>query len=223
MNVKHEIEQALHAIGYHPDCATKAQEELRAAVDEFQSAGSPASGKNKLWSLACDATLMNGKYFAARLEFLSRLIPLLYDRPEQIVEVAEDGCGSGVDVHVVQTLLKDKVNLTGIDTNEAALARAKSRVPNARFMPDFDGHSFDVIYSDFVSIDTNKIWEVGARGQKTFNALRSHGVVLHNSDMQQLQVYLRFFGQSFSRIFSPELLAEIPEKPSCYLCKFEKA
>lgn len=165
---------------------------------------------------------MQEKYFRARVEFLTRLIQLLGDRPEQTLEVAEDGCGSGVDLHVVQDLLAEKVVLTGIDHNPTSLQRAKLRVPTATVIDDFNEQTYDIIYADFVSIDDNLPWEWNTRGQKNYNALRPKGLVLQNSDMKQIQFYLRFFARMFDRCMQPELLARIESAPDCYLCRFEK-
>jgi SAM-dependent methyltransferase len=221
--LKGKIESSLRTIGYHPECVSRADAELAETLDRFKRAGSPAGMKNEVWSLAYDATLMKEQYFPGRLEFLSRLITLLGEQPEANLAVAEDGCGTGVDLHVLNTLLGEKVSLTGIDINEASLAKARVRVPHATLIPDFNGDTYQVIYADYVSIDSNMIWEVRTRGERNFAALRSPGIVLHNSDIRQLELYLRLFGQKFSRILPPEFLAAVPPRgPDCYLCKFEK-
>lgn len=221
-DLKGRIEDALRETRYHPDFAQEADHQIKAFVEQSKQSGRLESVIEEVRSRTYDSILMGEKYFPARLEFLTRLISYLGERPESNLAVADDGCGTGVDLHVLNALLADKVMLTGIDKNEASLAIARSRVPNVQFMPSFDGSTFDVIYSDYASFDGNFIWEIGDRGKKAFNALRSPGVVLQNADMGQLGLYCSFFGQKFSKTVRPELLAKIEGGPDAYLCRFEK-
>lgn len=217
------ITDSLRAIRYHPEFANEAEDQMKALVARAKESGNQVALMPELRSLANDAVLMQQKYFTGRLQFLVRLITYLENRPEPSLNVAEDGCGSGVDLHVVQSLLPGKVALTGIDNNTGALARAKARVPNAEFKIDFDGGTYDVIYGDFVSIDQNQIWDYASRGNRVYDSLRRPGVVLHNADMGRMGLYLRFFGQRFQKVMPPELLAEIPDAPNCHFCRFEKS
>jgi SAM-dependent methyltransferase len=221
-DLKGRIEDSLRDIRYHPEFSSEADGQLKAFVEKCQESGQLQSMMQEIRCRANDAVLMRETFFPARLEFLSRLLSYLGERPEAHLSVAEDGCGTGVDLYVLDALLKDKLTLTGIDKSESALAIARNRVPRARFLPDFDGASYDLIYSDFVAIDGNLVWEIGERGKKNFDALCSPGIVLQNADMKLLRLYCTFFGQRFSKIVSPELLAEIPNGPDCYLCRFEK-
>lgn len=216
------IENSLRDIRYHPDFAAEANDQINQLIAKLQETGQLQSRMQEIRSRMYDVVLMTEKYFPARLEFLSRLVPYLEERPESNLAIAEDGCGTGVDLHVLNALLTDKVTLTGIDSNEASLEIARSRVPKARFVSDFQGDSFHIIYSDFVSIDANFVWEVAERGKKNFNALRSPGVVFQNTDMRQLALYCRYFGQKFSKILHPEFLAAIQDGPDSYLCRFER-
>lgn len=216
------ITDALRDIRYHPEFVGEAEARLQAAVERTKGVSDPSQHMPEIRARAIDHVLMQQKYFTGRLQFLLRLIPYLENRPEPRLDVAEDGCGTGIDLHVVQTLLPNKVTLTGIDNSAAALAQAKERVPNVTYQTDFDGGTYDVIYGDFVSIDNNHLWDIAIRGDKTYEALRSPGLVLQNIDMRQLDLYRRAFGQRFQGIFPPELLAEIPDGPNCYFCKFEK-
>ncbi len=221
-DLKGRIEDALRETRYHPDFAKEADHQIKEFIDESKQSGRLESVIEEVRSRTYDSVLMQEKYFPARLEFLTRLISYLGERPEPNLAVAEDGCGTGVDLHVLNVLLADKVTLTGIDKSEASLAIAKRRVPNVRLIPDFDESTFDVIYSDYVSIDGNFIWEIGDRGSKAFYALRSPGIVLQNADMRQLSLYCSFFGQKFSKTIRPELLASIEGGHDAYLCRFEK-
>ncbi len=221
-NLKDRVENSLREIRYHPDFANEAEHELKSMIERLNQAGSYELMKSEVYSYAYDAILMREKFFRGRLEFLSRLITLLGERPEKKLEVAEDGCGSGIDLHVVNTLLTDKVSLTGIDKNPASLVRARKRVPNAKLFPDFNNDTYDVIYADFVHIDDNFIWEIAARGERNFSSLRSPGIVLQNVDMRNLDLYIDYFRCQFSQVIPPELLAKIDSGPDCYLCRFEK-
>ncbi len=216
------IEECLRSIHYHPTCAELADTHVNELIESAEKTNSVNAMRQEIYARATDAVLMKEKYFGPRVKFLSHLISYLQKRPEQNLAVAEDGCGTGVDLHVVSSLLKNKVSLTGIDTNQAALAIAKSRVPHAEFASDFPGTSFDVIYADYVSIDNNDVWDIAKRGEKSFHALRTPGVVLQNSDMQHLRMHILFFGKKFSKILPPELLGKIENGPDSHLCVFEK-
>ncbi len=216
------IEATLHETGYHPDCAAEADAELNKLMAAYGEAGQPPEMVPKLKSQANDAVLMQQKYFAGRLKFLTVLVTYLGDRPEDTLAVADDGCGTGADLYVLRKLLGNKLALTGIDKNEASLQKARERVPDVTFGTDLTDNSFEVIYGDFVSIDDNMAWSIAERGAKTMRALRSPGVVLQNADMHRLGMYCQFFGRAFSRIVTPEVLANVPQGPSCYLCRFEK-
>ncbi len=220
-NLKDRVESSLHEIRYHPDFAIQAQKELVEMAKRHKETGS-SSMKNDLRSYAIDAILMQETYFRSRLEFLSRLVETLGERSETTLEIADDGCGSGVDLHVLNALLAKKVSLTGIDKDPISLERARLRVPNAKFMADFNEATYDVIYADYVSPDDNLMFQVGTRGEKNFNALRASGIVLQNVDMIQLGLYLRLFGRKFARVLPAELLATVNSGPDCYLCRFEK-
>lgn len=221
-SLKSRIEGSLKELRYHPDFADEADDALQAAIERFKEAGQPDSMKDELYSFAYDSTLMGEKYFPGRLEFLSRLITLLGERSDSKLSVAEDGCGSGVDLYVVDAILGDNVELTGVDKSKAALSRAKERVPNVTLSQNLSGNAFDVIYSDFPSIDKNMIWEIAGRGAINFNALRSPGIIVHNADTSPIGLYCRLFGSKFSKIISPELLTEVSGNHDCYLCRFEK-
>lgn len=221
MDLKRAVEDALAATRYHPDYADEMQRVFQEALAQYRAAPSPGN-EARARSFAYDATLMREKFFRGRLEFLTRLIGILGERPEERLAVAEDGCGSGTDLHVVGSMLKEKVALTGIDKNAVSLGRARERAPGVRLLSDFDGSTFHCVYSDFVSIDESIVWQVGERGDRTFDALRSPGLALHNADMGRLDLHLRFFGRKFARILPTELLAEVEDGPDCRLCRFEK-
>jgi SAM-dependent methyltransferase len=221
-SLEHSIEGALRATQHHPDYAAQAEADLAALIEEFRSSGSPPARMNELRARANDVVLMQEKYFRGRVAFLMRLVAYLGERPEQQLDVAEDGCGSGIDLHVIHTLLGQKLNLTGIDINDAALAIAKQRVPAVRYLTDFDDQQYHVIYSDYVSIGDNAPWTIAARGEKCFAALRSPGVVLQQADMEHVQMYRQSFGRKFLHVAQPEFLADIPGRYSCRLYRFEK-
>lgn len=219
------IEDCLLSTGYHPSCAESLEEKtdnLLASLRSNTSREAVEAGLQQVRSLYNDIVLMKGKYFSARVNFLSRLVQYLETRPEENIKVADYGCGTGVDLYVLNTLIGHKLSLTGIEINESSLSIARQRTPNMRFSKDFSDGPFDVIYSDFYSLGDNNVCRIATSGSKNFDALRSPGVVFHNADMAQMSLYLRFFGASFSRIITPELLAEIDGAPNSYFCRFEK-
>jgi len=217
------IEDCLSKTGYHPDLAANAKEKAEAYIRSLKpTPDAVQANMEKLRSMMNDAVLMEQKYFAPRVKFLSGLVHNLDKRPESHLDVADDGCGTGVDLYVLNNLLGNKLSLTGIDINDTSLSAAHERVPDAKFQKDFNDATFDVIYSDFFSIGQNSIFEIIPRGAKAFNALRSPGVVLQNADMGKISLFCNAFGQRFSRIIQPELLGRVENKPDCYLYRYEK-
>lgn len=223
--MKQRIEDALYETGYHPEFAQAANEELERQREAFTEAGQPKNMTPALQSQRMVAVLMQQKYFAPRLKFLAGLVSHVEQLPSPHVDIAEDGCGTGMDLYVLQKLLGEKVRLTGIDINEAALDKARQRVPQATLATAFAAdanEAYDVVYADYVSIDDNSVQALSKRGREAHRVLRPGGTVLHNADMLFPHLYRIAFGAQFSRTLPSKLLDHIQGGPSSYLFRYEK-
>lgn len=222
--LRNAVEDSLHETGFHPERAAAADEAANEFLAKLKAEPSEVINANmeRVRRMFVDAVLMQPKYFAPRVKFLSTLVKHLGERTEPTVRVADDGCGTGTDLYVLRSLLGEKVALTGVDINEDALSVARQRVPDAAYANAFGDETFDVIYSDFFSPGPLGYYALPERSSKTLAALRSPGTVFHHADMGLPREYFAIFGAKFDRVAQPELMGHVGDNHSCYLFRYEK-
>jgi SAM-dependent methyltransferase len=222
--LRNAVESSLYETGFHPERAAAADEAANELMAKLKAEPSEVVNANmeRVRRMFTDVVLMQPKYFAPRVKFLSTLVTHLGERTEPTVRVADDGCGTGADLYVLRTLLRGKVALTGVDINDDALSVARQRVPDAAFGKSLGNDAFDVIYSDFFSPGPLGFYALPERSEKTFAALRSPGTAFHHADMGLPQEYCTIFGAKFDRIAQPELMGRVGDNHSCYLFRYEK-
>lgn len=222
----------LRETGYHPDFAAQAQEQARRlvevlvrennerTVDVARLAREGNLRAARARQLSYDALLM-GDYFDARVRFLEQVV-LNVSELRSPVRVADDGCGSGVDIYCLRHILPEEVTLIGIDPNETALTEARRRNEGITFYPSLNGQNFDAIYSDFFDVGSNLLHEVAEKGREYVRALHSGGMLLQNVDQTDAGRRLLINVMSGMELVREELLARIAGGPDCYLLVWRK-
>ncbi len=237
-DISDQVRVILKEIEFHPDFKEKKEQELVEARQRFY--GAVDGGRNMpIWQiiglaktgneLAADLlrlafeSIYIGKYFEARVRFLTRVVGYINQR-RGIVHAMDDGCGTGVDLYCLDKLLSDDVVLCGADPNPYVLSIARQRNPSLGLRSSLVGGSYDVVYSDFFSIDDNDAFAFLKKSRECHAALNEGGVVIQNVDVSYSDRIFsqQFFGGSYFRLVRDELISEIEGNHPCYLQVWEK-
>jgi len=231
--VRDTIIGLLKEIRYHPEFSDDSVAEARKLIEnlvgenegrqidiaKLAKLGDPKAGKIR--QMMYDSLLMED-YFYARVRFLERLIGYLAT-VKSALRIADDGCGSGVDIYCLTHILPEMFTIFGIDPSEAALEVARARNTATTFFKSLAGQQFDLIYTDFFDVGHNLLSEVAQKGEEYVKALTSKGVLVQNVDQDDSSRRLLIGTMKGLRLRREELLSEIPNNPDCYLLVWEKS
>lgn len=233
LTLRDRLTALFREVRYHPDFAHEKRESAKRlvkglvkenkgrAVDISRLALEGNEKANEIKQLIFDSLLM-GDYLEARIRFLEHVIACVSEKGPEL-KIADDGCGSGVDIYCLRQILSGEVTIVGIDPNEGALAMARSRNECINFYTSLSGKLFDIIYSDFFDIGKNLLEDIYRKGREYARALCPGGMLIQNIDQDDSSrgLLISMMGGRL-KLLREELIGEIPNHPDCYLLVWQK-
>ena len=229
-----QIELSLKEIGFHPNFLAERENEFETIQTEFiksvngntkeffklMSAGNREA--NLVWTTGTEMSLLQS-YYPARVTFLSELVKYISGLSIAKPRIADDGCGTGVDIYCLNKIFGNKVELIGFDPNIFALEKADARSPKIDFQKRLNG-LFDVVYSNFVYWDNGmSASDIAAKREEWSLALKNVGLLIQNIDFDKYErdAYTYILSQSF-KLIRDERIQEVKDNKDCHILVFEK-